>query len=238
MTYPPYESFQGTDPSGFDPEFIAEIAKRLDLKARFIDTRFPSLILGLTGHRYDMIASALYMTSARAKVVNFIPYFVTGGAIMANAATSFRPKTMADLCGKRVGSLQGAAWVPLLHEVSEKTCLPEGKGPIQVHEFDTSSEAAEALASRAVDAQYDDAGVAKMIVEKLRGRIVITSRKALHPVVCGLAFRKDDNQLMSKVQQAFNAIKRDGQYQALLKKFNLKAPSEEQAAASLSAPKE
>ncbi|WP_250475072.1 ABC transporter substrate-binding protein [Caballeronia sp. GAFFF1] len=230
MTYPPYESLDGNDPVGFDPEFMSKMSTHLKVTPKFVDTRFANLILGLTGNRYDVIVSALYVTPERAKTLDFIPYFMTGGSLMANASGDYKPKTMEDLCGKRVGSLKGAAWVPTLHEVSEKACQPAGKGAIDVREFDTSSEAAQALLSRAVDAQYDDSGVAKMIVGKLNGRVVITSTGPMNPVVCGIAFKKGNDGLKQQVADAFVTMKRNGEYQALLKKYNLVEPTAQDVA--------
>lgn len=233
MTYPPYESLDGTMPIGFDPEFVAKMSAKMKTTPKFVDTRFANLILGLTGNRYDVIVSALYVTPERAKTLDFIPYFMTGGSLLANAASGFKPKTMADLCGKKVGSLKGAAWVPTLHEVSEKTCQPAGKGAIDVHEYDTSSEAAQALLSKAVDAQYDDSGVAKMIADKLKGRVVITSTGAMNPVVCGIAIKKGNDAVKQQVASAFDAMKKDGEYQALLKKYNLVEPTAQDVARAL-----
>jgi polar amino acid transport system substrate-binding protein len=237
MTYPPYESLDGNDPVGFDPEFMSKMSTHLKVTPKFVDTRFANLILGLTGNRYDVILSALYMTPERAKTLDFIPYFMTGGSLMANASGDYKPKAMEDLCGKRVGSLKGAAWVPTLHEVSEKTCQPAGKGAIDVREFDTSSEAAQALLARSVDAQYDDSGVAKMIVDKLKGRVVITSTGPMNPVVCGIAFKKGNDGLKQQVADAFGTMKKNGEYQALLKKYNLVEPTAQDVARAMGSAK-
>jgi polar amino acid transport system substrate-binding protein len=235
MTYPPYESLDGSTPVGFDPEFVAKMSARMKTTPKFVDTRFANLILGLTGNRYDVIVSALYVTPERAKTLDFIPYFMTGGALMANASSGFKPAEMTDLCGKKVGSLKGAAWVPTLHDVSERTCKPAGKGAIDVHEYDTSSEAAQALLSKAVEAQYDDAGVAKMIADKLKGRVVITSAGAMNPVVCGIAIKKGNDAVRQQVVDAFAAMKKDGEYQSLLKKYNLVEPTAQDVARAMGA---
>jgi polar amino acid transport system substrate-binding protein len=225
MTYPPYESLQDSKPVGFDPEFMAKAGAHMKLVPKFVDTRFANLILGATGGRYDVIVSALYMTPERAKTLDFIPYFMTGGSLLANSSTGFKPQSMNDLCGKKVASLKGAAWVPALHDVSTKVCEPEGKGKIDVREFDTSAEAAQALLSRAADAQYDDAGVAKMMVDKIGNRVVITSTSVLNPVVCGIAVRKGNSEVKALIEDAFNKMKANGEYQTLLKKYNLVEPS-------------
>lgn len=233
MTYPPYDFMEGGKPAGFDAEFIKELAVHMNLNYRFQDTRFASLILGLVGGRYDLIASALYVTPERAKTLDFVPYFMTGGSLMVNANSGFKPTAVEELCGKKVGSLKGAAWVPMLREVSDKKCVANGKGAITVQEYDTSSESAQALLSNAVEAQYDDAGVSKMIVAKLNGRIAITNTAPLNAVVCGLAVKKGNDELKNSVVQAYAAMKSSGSYQALLKKYNLVEPTQDEVARAL-----
>jgi polar amino acid transport system substrate-binding protein len=233
LTYPPYDYMEGNKPAGLDAEFVNELAVHMKVTYRFQDTRFANLILGLVGSRYDIIASALYVTPERAKTLDFIPYFMTGGSLMVNASSGFKPTSVQELCGKKVGSLKGAAWVPMLREVSDKSCAASGRGPITVQEYDTSSESAQALLSNAVEAQYDDAGVAKMIVAKLNGRIAITNTAPLNAVVCGLAVKKGNDELKSAVLKAFGEMKSSGQYQALLKKYNLVEPNQEEVARAL-----
>lgn len=233
MTYPPYDFLEAGQPAGFDAEFVKAMSAHMKVTYKFSDTRFANLILGLVGGRYDIIASALYVTPERAKTLDFLPYFMTGGALMVNAKSGFKPAAVAELCGKRVGSLKGAAWVPMLREVSEKTCVAGGKGAITVQEYETSSESAQALLSNAVDAQYDDAGVAKMISAKLNGRVVLTNAAPLNAVVCGLAVKKGNDELKTVVAQAFAAMKTSGEYQSLLKKYNLVEPSPAEVAKAL-----
>lgn len=225
LTYPPYDFLDKGEPAGFDPEFMSRMATHMKLKPKFVDTRFANLILGIGAQKFDVIGSALYVTPERAKQVDFLPYFKTGGSILARAEGGFAPKVPEDLCGKRVGSLKGAAWVPKLRDVSKNVCVPGGKGAIDVREFDSSPEAAQALVARAVDAQYDDAAVAKSMANKLGGRVVITSTEPLYPVIVGLAVKKGNTAMMDALKQSFDTMKRSGEYQALLRKYNVAEPT-------------
>lgn len=57
-----------------------------------------------------------------------------------------------------------------------------------MREFPTSPEASQAVLSHAVDAQFEDAGVAKVAADK-SGKLVLTS-EIIYPVVVGLAVKK------------------------------------------------
>jgi len=224
LTYQPYEYYAGSTPAGVDPDFMDKLSSHMGLTSRFVDTRFVNLILGLNAGRYDIVASGLYVTPERAKQVDFIPYVKTGGSLLALRDSGYSPKVPADLCGKRVGSVKGGSWIPKLIDVSNKVCLTSARGAIDVHEFDTSPAAAQALLSRAVDAQFEDSAVAKMFVQMLGGRVAITSNTQIYPVVIGLAIKKGNDALMQNVQTAFAAMRRTGEYQEILKRYNLAEP--------------
>ncbi|MGY2289589.1 ABC transporter substrate-binding protein [Pseudomonas sp. SDO528_S397] len=233
LTYPPYTYLEQKEPAGFDPEFIQLIGKQLGLKPRFVDTRFANLILGVNAQRFDLIASALYVTPERAKQVEFLSYLKTGSALMVLASSDFKPQQPQDLCGKRVGSIKGASWIPKLNKVSAEYCLPAGKPAIESREFPTSPEAAQALLAKAVDVQMEDPAVAKIMVEKLQGKTVISSTEVIYPVVIGLAVRKGDQALLDELNTAFAQIKKDGSYAQLLARYNLAEPSADDIQAAL-----
>lgn len=224
LTYPPYNYLQDNKPAGFDAEFTQLLAKEIDLIPEVKDTRFASLILGLKSHKFDVIASTLYITPERAKQVDFIPYMQTGGSLLVKQGNDWQPKTPEDLCGKKVGSIKGGAWIPKLRALSSTYCLAQGKGPIDVREFPTSPEIAQALLSSAIDVQYEDAAVAKAIVDKTKQRLTISSETLLYPVIVGLAIEKDNLPLRNQLQQAFNHLVQTGDYNLLLKKYNLTMP--------------
>lgn len=233
LTYPPYNYLHEGKPAGFDADFIGLISSALQLKPEVIDTRFASLILGLKSNKFDVIASTLYVTPERAGQVDFLPYMKTGGALMVTAASSFAPRTPQDLCGKRVGSIKGGAWIARLNKVSSDYCLPAGRGAITLREFPTSPETAQALLSGAVDVQYEDAAVAKATLSKTGQRLKISSDQILYPVVVGLAVNKDNPQLLSRLQNAYDIRVKDGSYAALLAKYNLQMPNADESARAL-----
>lgn len=225
QVYPPYDYVENGETKGFDADVLALIAPKLGLEVKFIDTRFANLISGLQARRYDMIASALYVTPARAKVVDYIPYAKTGGSLMVREDDSFSPKKPEELCGKRVGNLKGAAWVPELIKVSEASC---GASPMTVQEYATSAEAVQALFAQGVDVVFDDAGVSQAAVATSGGRLRITSDEILFPVVMGIAVKKGDTALAEAVSKELAALEASGVYAELLKKYNLALPTKEE----------
>ena len=183
--------------------------------------------------RFDVVASALYVTPERARQVDFLPYLKSGASLLVRSDDGFRPQRAEDLCGKRVASIKGGSWIPRLLEVSRDYCEAQGKPAIQSREFPTSPEAAQALLAKAVDVQFENAAVAKITAEKLQGRLQIASRELIYPVVIGLAVRKGNGELLDGLRQGFEAMKQDGEYQALLARYNLAEPSAADVAQAL-----
>lgn len=233
LTYPPYNFMVNNQAAGFDADFMQLLSHKLGLTPVVKDTRFASLINGLKSKKFDVIASTLYITPARAKQVNFIPYMKTGGSIMVKTASTWLPEVPDDLCGKKVGSIKGGAWIPKLEKVSATYCKKNNLGAIDVKEYPSSPETTQALISGVIDAQYEDAAVAKAVVEKMNQRLKISSKTMLYPVVVGLAISKDNLTLKADLEKAFKEVVDDGAYEKLLKKYNVQIPSAEETQKAL-----
>lgn len=223
LTYPPYNYLDGNQAAGFDADFMRLVAKQMNESPDFMDTRFANLIMGVNVNKFDVIASTLYVTPERAKQITYIPYMKTGGVLMTLKDSTFKPTSPAELCGKKVSSIQGAAWISKLKTVSETTCAQKGLGAIDVREFPTSPEATQAVLSHAVDAQFEDAGVARSAVDK-SGRLTLTSG-IIYPVVVGLAVRKNNTELAKQLTDAVHQVEGSADFKTLLKKYSVATPT-------------
>jgi polar amino acid transport system substrate-binding protein len=232
LTWAPFDYFEKDVPAGFDADLMAKIASGLSLTPKINDTRFANLVIGLTGKKFDVVASALYITPARAKQIDYVPYLKTGGSLMTLKGSDFHPQTPEDLCGKKVASLKGAAWVPTLAKLSTEHCVPSGQGAIVVQEYDSSPLAAQALLSHAADVQFDDAAVSQMLIKQTHGRLAISSKTILEPVVIGLGVAKGNPELVMALTEQLDRLKKNGEYQAMLSSYNLQEPTPEDIAAA------
>lgn len=227
LTYAPYAYLERGKASGFDPDLMELIGKKLDKKVEFKDTRIENIIIGLNAGHYNLVASALYVNAQRAKQVDFLPYLQTGGVLVVRGNDRFLPQRLEDLCGKTISSMKGAAWIQTMNRVSQEYCLPNNLKPIVVKEYPSAPEAAQALLSGGVDVQYEDAAVAQMVINQLGSKLKITNKEQLYPVLIGLAFNKEDVKGKAEIAQALKDILADGSYKQLLKKYNLEFPQNE-----------
>lgn len=230
MTFPPFESIENEQPVGFDIDIAKQIFAHSGDEVNFIDSRFSNLITGLEAKKFDLVMSALYITKDRLEKVDMVPYYMTTEALVTLSNSPYQPKTRDDLCGKTISSQKGSMFPEQLRQMSRESCVLQGKSAITVREFDTSPEAVQALLAQAVDAHYDDSSVAKSTVDKLQGRVVISSTEDFFPVLGGIAVPKGNPDLLAKVQQGLVAIKDSGEYEKLIAKYNLQAPSEAEIA--------
>ena len=220
-TYPPFESYDGDKIVGFDPDMAALLTREMKLKPALTDTKFVSLVPGLAAGQHDAVISGLYITPERLAQADAIPYASTGALIMVAKDSKAQPKTEQDLCGLKVGLQAGTSWVKLLQALSETHCKATGKGAITVMEFPTAPEVSQAMMSRNVDAQLEIAGAAKMIVEKTKGRVTISSPDLVYPQTLGIYVKKGNTALKQSFETAMAAIRKTGEYDALIKKYEL-----------------
>ncbi|BEV16259.1 ABC transporter substrate-binding protein [Herbaspirillum sp. DW155] len=221
ITYPPFESWQGDKVVGFDPEFAEMLGKVLKVKPAFVDTKFPSLILGLGSGQFDAVISGMYITPERTAQADAIAYGRTGAAIMVDKDGGVMPKTENDLCGLKVGLQAGTSWVNALKKLSGDYCAAHGKPAVIVSEFPTAPEVSQALLSKNIQAQMEIAGAAKMLAERSRGRIVISSPALVYPQTLGIYVKKGNTALYQSLQKALAASQASGDYAALIKKYDL-----------------
>ncbi|NWA25329.1 ABC transporter substrate-binding protein [Pseudomonas gingeri] len=224
ITYPPFESYD-TDKNvvGSDPELSQALAKHLDVKAQFVDIKFPSLILGLNAGHYDAIISGMYITPERQTQAMTIPYAKTGAAIMVPSSSTLKPGTPEELCGLKIGLEQGTTWVAQFQKLSTDYCVPNGKGAITVNEYPSAPEVTQALLSNNIQAQVEIAGAAKLIAEKTKGRVVVSSEHLIYTQTLGIFVKKGNDALYQALLKAFAETKKSGEYTAILSKYSLEA---------------
>jgi polar amino acid transport system substrate-binding protein len=231
LTYPPYNYFaDGNVPAGFDVEMMTEIARIMGVEQQFLDTRFENLILGVDGGQFDVIASTLYVNPDRAKQIDYIPYMRTGVSIAVAAASGLSFANPDELCGHVVGSIKGAAWLAEIAKLNETTCKDT---PIDSREFPTSPEVTQALMSGGIEAQIEDSAVLAAAAQMLEGKVKVTTTENFYPVVVGLGVKKGNTALADAIRAALAEMNTSGFYPALLARYGVSQPSEEEFKAAI-----
>lgn len=219
-TFKPFEFMRDGQAQGFDVDLMENLGKRLNLTSTMMGMEFKGVIPALLGNRIDAGVSGLYVTAERAQVADFIPYVIVGNQIVVQKGNPKKIAGRDGLCGFKVAVPVNTAFEASTKAVSA-ACKAAGKPEIDILSLPGSDTVALALQQGRVDAALNStATIAAMMGEspdayELAGPPFDANTKV------GIALRKDDPVLKSKLEAALNDMVKDGTYAALLKKWNL-----------------
>jgi polar amino acid transport system substrate-binding protein len=153
LHYPP-TTFLAEDnqtPIGLNPDIARLIAKKLDLKLKFVDTKFDTIIPGLDGGRFDFTATTMSKTEERLKVLDMIDYFKAGSSVAVPAGNP-QNLVVENLCGKNIAVTQGSTGqLKRLPALNEQTCTSKGQPAINAVTLPNIQEALVQLSAKRID---------------------------------------------------------------------------------------
>jgi polar amino acid transport system substrate-binding protein len=207
----PYRPFEfGNSPStykGYDIDIVDEIAKRLDVTPEHQDTSFDTIFRDLAQGKFDMVASATTITPERQKEVNFSRgYYETDQSLTVKEGSEI--KSVKDLGGTTVGAQKGTTGAAYAQDNTDAA---------SVRTYGAVDDAFNALEAGTVDAVINDFSSSKAAVNSKPGLVI--AQKIVTKEVYGLAFNKDNETLLNKVNDALNAMVADGTFTTIYKKW-------------------
>jgi polar amino acid transport system substrate-binding protein len=207
IPYPPFEFGRPPDYEGFDVDVVKEIARRLDLEARFVKTPFDPIFRNLAQGRFDMVASATTITAERERTVDFSEsYFPADQSLMVKRGSEIR--TTGDLAGMRVGVQLGTTGADYAKdEVDAET----------VRSYDLIDDAFKALQAGQVDAVINDCPVSKYAEQSHRDLVVVEAIPTDEQY--GFAFQQEDDALRRAVNRELARLKGDGTLERISDKW-------------------
>jgi ABC-type amino acid transport substrate-binding protein len=207
IPYPPFEFGRTPDYEGFDVDVVNEVAKRLDLEARFVKTPFDPIFRNLAQGRFDMVASAATITPERERTVDFSqPYFPADQSLMVKRGSDIR--TVDDLAGKTIGAQLGTTGADYAKDETKAE---------SVRTYDLIDDAFKALQAGQIEAVINDFPVSKYAERSKQDLVVVDTIETDENY--GLAFAKKSTDLRSRVNDALTEMKQDGTYARIYKKW-------------------
>jgi len=105
-TYAPYSYRENGKLDGFEVEFGKDIAKKLGLKAKFVPTKWDSLIAGLNAKTFDVVINNVAENPSRQKQYLFsTPYIYSKSVIITKDGTGI--KSIDDIKGQKIAAGTG-----------------------------------------------------------------------------------------------------------------------------------
>ncbi|BBE71847.1 ABC transporter substrate-binding protein [Oharaeibacter diazotrophicus] len=215
--YPPF-NYVDTDGKvkGFDVDIALALCEEMKAECEVVTQDWDGIIPALVAGKFDAIVASMSITDERKKTVDFTDkYYNTPPAIAAPKDTDIKGVTAADLAGKTIG-VQGSTTHSAYSEATYKDS--------EVKIYPTSDEYKLDLANGRLDAVNDDIVVLQEWLKTEPGaccKIVgtITPVVSIHGPGAGIAVRKEDTDLRDKLSAAIKAIRANGKYAEINKKY-------------------
>ncbi|WP_207478694.1 amino acid ABC transporter substrate-binding protein [Arenibaculum pallidiluteum] len=193
---------------GFDVELGREVAKRMGVKAEFLEGKWDGLIAGLDARRYDAVINQVGITEARKAKYDFSEPYIASRAVLIVRGDNESIKSFADLKGKK--SAQSLT--------SNFGKLAEASGA-QLVGTDGFDQSIQLVLNGRADATLNDSLTFldfKKQKPNANVKVVATEDKASHS---GIIVRKGETALVAAINQALEAIKGDGTYSKISLKY-------------------
>lgn len=213
-TFAPFE-FYGKDPEtviGFDADLIQAIAREIGYKKctiKHID--FNSLIPAVNSGNADVVIAGMSITEERKRVVLFSqPYYKSGLAFIVRKEDA-GIKAFSDLQGKTVVAQDyttGAEYAATLKE----------KGTV-VKTFENMDEVFATLKKKESDAVVCDLPVLQYFLKNGGSEYARLAGETLNAEEYGIAVSKKKPEMEKAVNQALDALKKNGTYAKLYEKW-------------------
>ena len=188
---------------GFDIDMAKEAAKRLGMAVEFKPIDWNSKEAELSSKRVDVLWNGLTITEKRKENILFTKPYMENKQVIIVAANS-PVKGKADLAGKVVGAQDGSSSVDAISK--EAAVLKSFK---ELKKFPDNVAALLDLKAGRLDAVVVDEIVGRYYIAKKPGEYKVLSEH-FGSEEYGVGLRKDDKELLAKLQKAMDEMKQDG----------------------------
>lgn len=220
ISAPPLTFFDPSQkPVGAEIELGDALGKSLGLKTQWKNTAFAGIIPALQGKQCDAILSQLFIKPEREKIVDFVPYMYSSGALMVRSSDDKGITGLDTTCGHRVAAQTGTTVATFLQEAS-KTCTSSGKAKVDIRLFAKDSDALQQLSVGLVDAYGTTVETAGYVMTQ-KPDTYKTVGQPYGQIKTGIATVKGNTALHDGLQKALAGLHEDGTYDAIMKKWNL-----------------
>ncbi|WP_347554539.1 ABC transporter substrate-binding protein [Robbsia sp. KACC 23696] len=215
-TLPPLQYVDGQGAlKGMRIELGAEIAKRLCLKPEYVKIDFDAMVPGLQSGRWDVINTGIFVTDARKKMMQMIPYENQAISLSTSKGNPLKIAKLDDLSGKTVGVEIGG-----FEEAQARQMIKDMQGrgltPFTLRTFDSYGVAYQALAAKQVDAVVSIDAVAGGYQQK-DGFTRALSGIAPTPV----ALAAKQAALAAAITKVLDEMQQDGSYAKLFARYGM-----------------
>jgi len=216
--YPPF-SYMDEKGSyvGFDVDMCKAVCDLNGWKMEIVPINWDTKLISLDNKEHDCVWSGMTILDSM-KTAGYVlsyAYFDNTQVVLTKEGNGI--STLADLAGKKVAVQLGTSGQALLEgDQKELSATFNGGAAVTMENFNICGTE---LDAGGVDAVVIDLPVAKSLSEKFKGFQILEEN--LGSEQYGICFRKGDDDLCKKVEEAYTKLVKDGTYKKLAEKYGL-----------------
>lgn len=208
-TYPPFTFHDASGAlTGFDVDIGREVAKRLKVKAEFVEGKWDGLIAGLDAKRYEAVINQVSITPERQAKYDFSTPYLSSKAALIVRDDNQTIKSFDDLKGKKSAHTLTSNYAQLARGYGAEIVATDG-----------FNQSVDLVAQGRADATIND-NLSFLDFKKHKPdapvKIVVTRADAEQ---VGILIEKGNPQLKAAIDKALAEIKSDGTYERISVKY-------------------
>ncbi len=177
--------------------------------------QFSTLVPALTTNKLDAVSAAMLITPVRQQVIDFsTPVYTYGEGLVVPAVDKRDIVDAKELAGGTVGAQVGTAYVEPLKKLGVFA---------DVKVYDTSPDILRDVAAGRLQGGFADFPIVAYAIGQgnYPGLRLVRSYKPMVVGSVGIAVRKDEPELLAKINASLERMRGDGRLQAILTKWGL-----------------
>jgi polar amino acid transport system substrate-binding protein len=207
----PFSFGSGTGVQGFDVDIGTEIGKDLGYEVKWIKMPFERLFELVKKGEVELVISAISITPDRKKELAFSePYFESGNTI-AHRQDNKKIKDLASLAGHKVGVQSSSTGQKFME-------TQKAAANVTITKFPTLDDALGALNRTEIEAVVGDEPILTYSIYKSFTNLM-TSGVRVTEEEYGVVTRKNEKELLAKVNETIARLKKSGELVELRKKW-------------------
>jgi polar amino acid transport system substrate-binding protein len=213
--YAPFESQnEKGEIVGFTIDLLNAVAAKGGFEVKWVNTPWEGIFNALQQGDRDIIASSVTITDERKQTMDFsAPYFDAMQLIAVKNGSKIAAFTDLKARKAKVGVQTGTTG-------DEAVTKLLGKTSTAIKRFESTPLALKELEAGGVDAVVADNGVVvHYVANNPGGKFKTISDKEFAPEQYGFAVKKGNGELLAKVNQGIAAVRTDGTYAGIYKKY-------------------
>lgn len=221
--FPPFEIVDDEgNVIGFDVDLMNAIAEDQGFNVIYQDQDFSGLIPALQTGNIDIIASGMTITEERGEQVDFSVPYINAGLALAVTVDNEEITSVEDLQGKTLAVQTGSTGFFEAEKLKEAGIVAE------IKDFPHVNEAIAEIKIGGADAMINDLPVTNAFIAAQPGVIKIVG-EPLNSESYGFAVRKDNTELLEKINTGLQNVRDSGEYDELIAKLPMYMEEDETA---------